>query len=156
MPLLLLAAWSASVGALDLTGTWEGQWHCSVQVAGVPDHVSNPASTMKISQAGNTLGVEIDGPLFRYNGLAQADSTDPDIGAATFISCRTDTSLVNPAGYNELISADVATNPANGSGLVKATSTSQQFGAGAVAAVCRYTLKRVSSADPGVPANCAP
>lgn len=153
---------SLEAQALDVTGTWEGKWKCSVfnSLVGNFETASNPASMMKISQAGNDLNVEIDSQFFRFHGVVAASAADPDHGAATLISCHTDpTTLSQPGSVNELISTRFTTNPNTGSGTFTATSTGQQENF--LAAVCHYVLKRVSTVDPGVPdplqaGNCVP
>jgi hypothetical protein len=152
---------SLDAHALDATGTWEGKWRCRYFNSSTGSFVtqSNPTSTMKISQVGNDLNVEIDSQFFRYNGLIDASAADPDRGAATLISCNTDLTLSQPGSYNELLSARFVTDPTTGSGTFRATSTAQQMNA--LAAVCHYVLERVSTVDPGVPdplqpGNCVP
>ena len=152
---------SLNAHALDVTGTWEGKWKCRVfnALTGSFETLSNPTSTMKISQAGNDLNVEIDSQFFRFHGVVAAGAANSDNGAATLMSCHTDPTLSQPGSYNELISARFHTNPNTDSGTFKATSTGQQENF--LAAVCHYVLKRLSTVDPSVPdplqpGNCVP
>jgi len=149
--IFFIPLFSQTANAVDLTGSWEGKWKCKYFSGGAYTSDENVSSTMKISQSGEDLNVVIDDNFFNYHGIVKTSNTNANKGAASFISCKTDTTLIAPSGYNELISAKVAVNPQTGGAVLTAVSTGQQFTADAVSSICHYTMKRVNTDDPLIP-----
>jgi len=166
----LLASGAIQAHAFNMTGTWKGTWSCRVQRDGTATTIANQASVLKITQVGSAVHVDLDNGQFHYNGWARTDNENADRGATTVVECRT-----NPASavYNEVISAEVKapTGVKNGefNGTSAFNSTEPLPGACTpfdprcgsdlssledvttdIGGICRYSFKRVSSADPGV------
>jgi hypothetical protein len=154
--------------AFNMTGTWKGTWTCRVQRDGTATTIANQASVMKITQVGSTVNMDLDNNEFHYSGWARTDNENADRGATTVVECRTNPSS---AIYNEIISAEVKAPTGAKSGEFNGTSAFNSTeilpggctwwdprcdsvltanGSTDVGGICRYSFKRVSSADPGV------
>jgi len=46
---IFLGAGALQAHAFDMTGTWEGQWSCRVQINGTPTTIANDDSVMKVA-----------------------------------------------------------------------------------------------------------
>jgi len=167
---VLLGAGVIPAHAFDMTGTWKGTWTCRVQKDGTPITIANNASIMRITQIGSTVHMALDDGLFLYNGWAEADNENADRGATTLVECRTSPQSAN---YNEVISAAVKAPSGAGGGQFNGTSAynsqANTLPTGCtpldprcesvpnspdviseLGGICRYTLKHVSSVDPGI------
>lgn len=154
--------------AFNMTGTWKGTWTCRVQRDGTATTIANQSSVIKITQVGSAVNMDLDNNEFHYSGWARTDNENVDRGATTVVECRT-----NPASavYNEVISAEVKAPSGAKSGEFNGTSAFNSTeillggctwwdprcdsalaanGSTDIGGICRYTFKRVSSADPGV------
>jgi len=144
--------------ALDLTGTWQGTWSCKDVSNGAVLKPKNTL-TMAVTQSGDDVHAFIT-----WNGVSSWDTFQghvqeltgkPGQGAATIITCAT---RAGSNEYAEMLSATVKVSPtkakpANAS--FKATST-YELAPGTVGGVCKYSLKRISLADPGIAACPVP
>ena len=166
---VLLGVGVSQAHAFDMTGTWKGTWTCRVQKDGTPTTIANNSSIMKITQIGSAVHMALDDGLFLYNGWAGTDNENADRGAATLVECRTNPQSAN---YNEVISAEVKAPSGAGSGQFNGTSAFESQAStlpgctitdprcepapkstiviSELGGICRYTLKRVSSTDPGI------
>ena len=135
--------------AFDMTGTWVGKWSCK-GFDGQKFTSGNKTSTMRVTQSGNTMAVDVDNGDFTYNGGAIPDVVKPEKGEAVFAACPND-NLPLTGDEAETARLSVKTKP----GAVKATvkalsifdSPSGEVG------TCKYSYKRVDAADPNV-AGC--
>lgn len=133
--------------AYDLTGTWIGKYSCK-GFDGAKFSSGSKSSTFLITQQGNAIAVDLDNGEYRYNGGAIPDTAKPEKGEAVFLECSND-SVPFSGGESEIIRVAVKTK----AGVVKATLKGlsifedDMFGVG----TCKYTFKRVDTANPNVP-----
>lgn len=143
----LVLALAPSAQAYDLTGTWIGKYSCK-GFDGSKFSSGSKSSTFAITQSGNTMAVNLDNGEYRYNGGAIPDTTKPEKGEAVFLECS-NSNVPFAAGESEIIRVAVKTK----AGTVKATLKGlsifedDMFGVG----TCKYTFKRVDTANPNVP-----
>jgi hypothetical protein len=143
VPLLALAAQPAV--ALDLTGTWEGKFKCSV-FDGATEKFTQPGEILRITQQGDDLNVEWAG-VADLTGLAIADVKSPDTkGAAALADCETSADLEN-GPYSEIAVLSAKINRAKAKGSLKGTSIWSPD-ADAVGD-CKWKFKLVDASDPG-------
>ena len=144
---LLGAAFPPAVGALDMTGTWEGKQNCKdydgqkIIEHGVP-------ATALISQSGDTMTMGVNN-FDHYNGHAFTDSKNADKGETVFNACGTDDLPVSGVPTGEIVRAKVSTKPSTGKGSFSALSIFENTGA---LGTCKWSFKRTSTTDPNVPA----
>lgn len=160
-PVLAVLATLVAVPAsavLDLTGTWEGTWSCKDVTNGAVLKPKNTL-TMTVTQSGSDVYAVLtwDGlnSSNTFQGHVQELTDKPGQGAATIISCAQNTP---PIEYTEALSGMVKVSPTNAkpaNATFKATSTYEGAPV-SVGGVCKYSLKRVSLADPGVAACPVP
>ncbi len=141
---------SSAVAALDLTGTWSGTWKCKDVTNGVLSRTVNTL-TMTVTQSGSNVYAVLAwvgrGSPSSFHGHVDELTDDPGRGTTTLIACgTTDTS----SGYVESLSANVKTSASGAT--FKAISTYEQANVPTVGGTCKYTLKRTTTADPGVAA----
>jgi hypothetical protein len=129
----------------NLTGTWEGKATCEGFLAGEKDKYTC-CEELLITQTGADLNLLTGG--FLYNGVVLPDADKPETqGEAAFIRCGTDDDL---GGVDEMGRATkVSVNLDNGKGTFTATSFSK--GSADEIYTCKWSYKRVNTADPGVP-----
>jgi hypothetical protein len=153
-----LAAVLAATGtarAFDLTGTWEGRQTCrgfdgerfSFKIPSARGDVS----VLHITQVGSALALRLatsDGDdVYRGIGIDALDR--PEGGQVYVVKCGTDDDLsILESGFDEVGSGPVKTR-ANGAGTFKLLSTF--LNEAPATAFCRWSYKRVDTADPGVP-----
>jgi hypothetical protein len=151
---LFLGAGALQAHAFDMTGTWEGQWSCRVQINGTPTTIANDNSVMKVTQIGSVVHVDIDNGAYLYNGWAAADNDNAKRGASTFVDCET-----SPRSRlsNEVISARVKAPSGSSNGEFNGTSAynSTDEVETDLGGICQYTYTRTSSTDPGIE-QCPP
>lgn len=147
--ILLLAAAFVAVpaGAIDLTGTWQGNFNCT-EFDGVKFKFSEKGQVLLITQVGSALNVAWGtNPLA---GIAIADAKKPDEkGAAAIVDCDTTTDLT--AGYAELANLQAKVNRPKSKGSLKGTSV--YTGSGGYVGQCKWSFKLINLSDPGV-AGC--
>ena len=146
--LLASAALAPASHAFDLTGTWVGKWSCQ-GFDGSKFKSSNGQSTIAITQTDNTIAANVDNGEFFYNGGAIPDTGDPTTkGEAVLLQCGTD-HIAFTTAEGEILRAKVKVNPASGTGSLKGLSIVEtQF---SEALTCKYSYKRVDTANPNVP-----
>jgi len=133
---LAIAALAAqAAGAIDLTGTWEGEQTCDLYV-GDNVKLKYKHDTMRISQKGSVAQMgsfcSPDSCYFLYQGLVVDDAKDPDRkGQAAFNVCPSPDTYYGDSHFFQI------TSPA-------------WTGVGN----CTWKYKRVSTADPGL-VSCA-
>ena len=146
--LALLIAPPAVAG--DLVGTWTGRFACRTESAGGSGNLSEPNSTLQISQPGgpgtSPLRVEIDG--VPYSGSIMPDASSPTTeGVGAFVACGTSDTETN-GNFSEIELIRWKVNPASGRGSIKKAgvfvSNGIEIGA------CRGGWARTSTADPGI------
>jgi hypothetical protein len=137
---------AASVEALDLTGTWQGQISCSgLTGAGDRDRFRVP-NPVEITQVGDAIRVRDAGANLLYAGRVIEASSNPDAGIAMFVGCPTDNTLPPDS---ELVHARVTVTPARGK--LTATGPFHDADNGGFF-LCRWSYTRVDTVDPAVPA----
>ena len=142
--LATLAGPSLPAFAFDLTGTWVGKWSCK-GFDGQKFTTSNKTSTMRVTQTGNTMAVDIDNGEFRYNGAAINDAVKPEKGEAVFAACPND-SVPLAGGEAETVRASVKTKVGATKASFKALSIFESdFGE---VGTCKYSYKRTDVANP--------
>ena len=146
--LLASAALAQASHAFDLTGTWSGKWSCQ-GFDGAPFKSSEKQSTLTISQTGNVIAANIDGG-FSYNGGALPDNGAPDTkGEAALVQCGTD-NLPHAGPEAEILRAKVKVSPEKGTGSFKGLAIIESSFPDVL--TCKYSYKRVDTANPNVPA----
>jgi len=141
----LLALGASPAAALDLTGTWEGTFKCSV-FDGFKDKFKEPGEILRITQVGDDLNIEWLGTADQ-SGVAIADLKSPDTkGAAALSDCETHADLAT--GYSEIAVLKAKVNRSKGKGKLKGTSIWSEEGA--VIGDCKWKFKLVDPSDPGV------
>jgi len=132
--------------AFDATGTWEGRFSCR-HFDGAKFRFEMKPSTLRISQSGSTLNVDLNDGGFRYHGQAIDDDKSPDKGEVLLAQCGTDD--VAGTGFAEMLRAVVKTRPSKGTGSFRGVSIFEgDFGGGRQFGTCKYRFKRTSTADP--------
>lgn len=151
----LLAATVALGGAVvpaayayDLTGSWVGKWSCK-GFDGAKFADGNAASTMVVTQTGNTLAVVIDSGEFRYNGAAIPDGAKPEKGEGVLHQCGT-TNVPLQVAESELLRVSVKTKPGAVKATVKGISIFDNADGSPAVGTCKYTYKRIDVANPNV------
>jgi hypothetical protein len=158
LALLSAAALAASgaARAFDLTGTWEGRQSCT-GFDGERFRFRIPSergdiSTLQISQAGTALALRVpdaQGGGDVYSGFGIDALDKPEGGQIYIVRCGTDDDLSTlQGGFDETGSGAVKTKP-DGSATLKLLSTF--FNAGPEIAFCRWSYKRLDTANPNVP-----
>jgi hypothetical protein len=156
--IVLACAWmfsatpAASQTAPDLTGTWAGRWSCKSFDGAKFNEKKNP-STLRITQSGTTLAAHIDSPQqppeFFYNGAVISDDKKPADKAEVVLSqCGTDNHPVAGTTEAEIVRAQVKTRPNSAKASFTATSIFENDAP--TVGTCRYSYKRIETADPGV------
>ena len=151
---VLALAFPLSAHAFDLTGTWEGKYTCK-GFDGEKYSFTVPG-TLEITQTGTVLALALpfDGGADAYNGVGIDDTAKPLQGAAYFVHCGvTDVPGMGEGGLDETGFAKIKTKE-NGTGSFKATTT-YYLGAPREVATCKWSYKRIDTADPVVP-SCLP
>jgi len=144
--LVVSATWAGNAQAFDLTGTWEGKWSCK-GFDGSKFKSANKESIMLITQAGDTVNVDVDGGEFHYNGRAIPDDAKPEKGEVVLAACPND-NLPGAGGEAETVRATVKTKLTTFKATFKAISIfDDDFPS---VGTCKYTFKRIDAADPGV------
>jgi hypothetical protein len=146
---VVLSMSATQARAVDLTGTWEGKAVCTGFFAGhkVKDTFEAPVT---ITQTGQDLNMEFFGT--RYTGAIMDDSAAPTKkGQGSFLACSSQAQPL--AEYNEIGHIKVVVNPTKGISTFTATSVYSTFFGGPINTVetCKYSFKRTSTVDPGVP-----
>lgn len=144
---LALSVSATHAGAVDLTGTWEGQAKCSGFFAGAKVKDTFPGS-VKITQTGSDLNIDFGG--FLYNGGMIDDSAKPnEKGQGAFIFCGAGAQPL--ADYNE--SGHLKVQIKGTKATFTATSVFHTAAGGSLVTVetCKYSFKRVDIANPNVP-----
>jgi len=145
----MLAFATPVVHAFDLTGTWHGKWSCS-QFDGTKTKDANPTSTMRITQTGDTLAIDLDNSGFSYNGRALPDVKKPDAqGEVVLNACDTD-NLPTVGKLGEIIRAKVKTKSNTFKATLKGISIFEDDTP--EVGTCKYTFKRDDVIDSMVPA----
>jgi hypothetical protein len=145
----------SALAALDLTGTWTGKWSCKDVTNGAAMKPGGTV-TMTVTQSGGdanailqwTLKDGSPGGSETYQGHVQEITAKPGQGASTLIGCET---RAGSSLYAEALSANVKVT--SSSATFKAVSTYEQANIPTVGGTCKYSLKRTTTADPGV-ATC--
>ena len=150
--LVLALAFPLSAQAIDLTGTWEGKYTCkgsdgsnfSYSVPGI----------LEITHTGTEIRAQFpfDTGEDVYAGVSIDDDKKPlEKGVAYFIHCgMTDVPGSGQNFYDETAFAR-ATTKSNGGGTLKATTTFFVSDPPPEMSSCKWSYKRTSTADPGVP-----
>lgn len=150
---LVFSVAPAAAQVPDLTGTWTGRWSCK-SFDGTKFNEKNKASTLRITQSGGVLAAHIDGPLdpqFFYNGAVIADDKKPDEkGEVVMNQCGTDNLPVAGSTESEIVRAQVKTKLNSPKASFKGTSVFENDGP--TVGTCRYSFKRLDTADPGIAA----
>lgn len=152
---LLVSAAPAAAALLDydLTGDWTGKITCSAYVGGVKQKIVL-TPTMHVSQVGQNIGVSLEIGLGgkRYAGLANPDAKKPEQkGETALILCGTD-NVLGATSPDEIGRMSVAAKP----GKVKATLKGLSFYSDvADHGTCKWSMKRISTTDPGVDTACS-
>ena len=114
-------------------------------------------STLRITQSGTTLIAHINGPpmKFFYNGaVIPADKKPAERGEALLNQCGTDNLPLAGDDESEILRATVRTKTDSTKASFRAISIYENTGEfGPSAGTCRYSYKRVETADPGL-AGC--
>ncbi|MCC6766366.1 MAG: hypothetical protein IT293_17030 [Deltaproteobacteria bacterium] len=138
--------------AYDLNGTWAGKITCKAFVAGVQEKVVL-TPTMRISQFGQSMGVELDFGLGSrlYAGLANPDAKKPERkGETALIRCGTDNQL-GITTPDEIGRMSASAKP----GKVKASLKGLSFYSdGGTHGTCKWSWKRIDTNDAGLPTEC--
>jgi len=138
----------ASVYALDLTGTWVGQWKCTAFDGEKFKPVSGPGDILTISQTGSS--VVIGGSGSPWSGVVIADSKKPESkGELAGSRCTTDS--IGENGGDEIARIKAKVNRAKGTGKLKGVSIYIE-GNGTAAGTCKWSYKLADPADPGASA----
>ena len=144
--------------AFDLTGHWAGKWSCKGFAAPftrdgklVNKFTSGRSeSTLVITQSGGTFGAVIDpgNGTYRYNGFSMNDVKDANKGEVVLVGCSTGNTLPPPDTGAEILRAAVKTK----GDTFKASFKGVSLFADDLPEVetCKYTYKRIDTADPGV------
>jgi len=146
MSLLILGVDIQATQAVDLTGTWTGKIVCNTFDATGTYQAVVAGDTMLITQSGADLNMTADGGEFTYDGKVIDKAGHPTTkGQASFIECRT-----TPADtdVSEIGRTKVEIQPDG----VGDTFTAQSIlsAGGSVFQTCRWSYKRLDTADPGV------
>lgn len=144
--LLVAASMTPAAYAFDLTGHWTGKFSCQ-GFDGAKFTVSNKSASLAVTQTGNTVAMLASGIL--YSGTAMPNAAKPDQGEAVLLTCSTSNAL----GPNqaEIARTTVKTKVGTFKASIKATSV---FATNApLVGTCKYTFKRIDTADPGI-AGC--
>ena len=152
---LAIAALAAqAAGAIDLTGTWEGEQTCDLYV-GDNVKLKYKHDTMRISQKGSVAQMgsfcSPDSCYFLYQGLVVDDAKDPDRkGQVAFNVCP------SPDTYYEILRVDKLDLKHGRDAQLDGDSHFFQITSPAWTGVgnCTWKYKRVSTADPGL-VSCA-
>jgi hypothetical protein len=148
---------SAAFISYNIAGTWQGKLTCNELVNGVKTKtVRTP--TMRISQAGQNFGVELDfggGNVVSYSGLTNPDAKKPDQkGEAALLRCGSTDTLGELTGA-EIVRIKASTKP----NKVKASISGQSVFSLASAVpdhgTCKWAWKRTDPVDPGILTQCA-
>jgi hypothetical protein len=148
--LAMAAVTAQAAGAVDLTGTWEGEQICDLYVG---DNVKlvYKHDTMRISQQGEIAQMgsfcSATGCYFLYHGLVVDDAKDPERkGQAAFNVCP------SPDAYYELLRIDKLELKGGRDAPLDGDSHFFQIVNPAWTGVgnCTWKYKRVSKADQGV------
>ena len=137
----------------NLTGMWEGRIVCTSISQGAKQRSTDNSSTVRITHIPNSpIRAEVNG--FPYSGIAAALEKSPEKGAITLGHCGTDPA--SKVSFDEVLSGTFNVTARNA--RIRGKSTWRRGNAltgDALAATggnCRFTYKRVSSEDPGLPA----
>jgi hypothetical protein len=137
--------------ALDLTGTWEGSITCTGLAADGERDRYRVLPAVEITQTGaDTFNLRETGADLFYFGRAIAKASNPDAGVATYVGCPTDASLPPDSEMVHVkVSADP--DPASVAGTLRGSGPFVDADTDGLYS-CKWTYRRVSKADPGVPA----
>jgi hypothetical protein len=153
--ILLPSAASAAFITYDLTGTWTGTLKCNALIQGAKGKlVETP--TMKISQIGLDIGVQLDFGVTSifYGGLANPDGKKPEQkGEAALLRCGTSTVLdINFS--DEIARMSASTKPNKVKATFKGVSILSDVSNPPAHATCKWKWTRTDTADPNVPTQC--
>jgi hypothetical protein len=140
-----------ALAALDLTGTWQGTITCKDVTSGA---ATKPGGTITMSVTQGGLGTVSDdfaayvewgggSQARRFLGQVQELTAKPGQGATTLIACGT---TAGSSIYGETLSANVKVS--SSSATFKGVSAYEEAGVPTVGGTCKYSLKRISTADP--------
>ena len=151
---VLALAFPLSAQAFDLTGTWEGKYTCKGSDGS--NFAYSVPTTIEITHVGTEIRLQFpfEGGADVYAGLSIDDDKKPlEKGVAYLIHCgMTD---VPGSGENDFDETAFvrATTKSNGGGTLKGSTV---FFVSAPPppeiSSCKWSYKRTSTADPGVPA----
>lgn len=144
--LLAITLAAPSARAYDLTGTWVGKYTCT-GFDGAKFKSDSKNSTFKITQTGNAIAADLDNAAYRYNGAPIPDSAKPEKGEAVFVECSNDNVPLS-GGESEIIRWSVKTKAGTFKATLKGLSIFEDNLGGV--GTCKYSLKRVDTADPGI------
>lgn len=133
--------------ALDLTGTWQGKEVCLR--LNDDDNVEaklKGEATVEITQSGSDLNVTFVGDFLVavMNGAALAYAGNPNAGRAAMYRCGASTTISMTAAFK-------AKSSPSGTGTLDGTANVVGHGTGNTIATCKYSLKRISTANPNQP-----
>jgi len=139
-------------GIGPFTGTWSGKWKCAVSDNGVAQVLQNKPSTLAIAQDGNDCVAALDGGIQSLRGAGSQDTARASKTRVALAECRTNGFGVSPA-LNHVIDA---TFKAGKQPTLTATGAYlSDDGVHRVIGTCKYSYKRVATADPGL-FGCVP
>jgi len=136
----LVAASGAPVLAVDATGTWSGNVHCRQQTGIGIIMKQRRASTLRITQRGEALFMEMDGAAYR--GRSEDSPRNPIRARGSAVRCGDDGAQCPPT--SEALDLTIKVDEARGT--TKLTAASTILGR----RLCRYRFGRTSREDPDV------
>lgn len=153
--LILIASslFSANVMALDLSGTWQGNFTCS-GFNGQKFNYVDKKHTLKISQSDSALAVKWINENTDFSGFVIEDQKAPDAkGQLALANCRSKANLTTDT---ELANLSVVINRVRRNGSLTGTSiyTLPSNGSGAVIGQCKWSFKLVDTVDPQISQTC--
>jgi hypothetical protein len=137
--------------AADLTGTWEGTVRCQGFIQGQPKaSFSVKDVQFQISQSGRDLNLQVVNPLTLqsnyFDGLVVDDGVHTLKGEAALLECTSGVESIGGAMIRAKVSTDLSGKGRLGGTLFAVDSDpTEELG------TCKFTLKRVDTADPSVP-----
>jgi hypothetical protein len=138
----------APAGAIDLTGTWVGDFKCT-EFDGVKTKQPDPGQTLQITQTGNALNVEWGGAS-SFEGFAVADAKKPDNkGMAAIIDCDTTNDIASASTYGEMANLQLKVDRVKGKGKLKGSSLYTSDGD--TIGECKWKFTLINMADPSAP-----